>query len=466
VKKLIPKPSILVLDDEPAQRKILIMILEDKGYEVTATGSPAEALQMVQTGNFDLVLSDLMMPEMDGIQFLENARRLRPELIVVVVTAYGSISSAVEAVKKGAFQYLTKPVSKDELLLVVQRALDQARLREENRLLRSQLKQQYSIENMIGQHGSMQEIFRLIEKVAPADTTVLVWGESGVGKEMVARAIHQLSRRASRPMLAINCAAIPETLLESELFGYERGAFTGAYAKKKGLVEQASGSTLFLDEIGDLGLQLQGKILRLLQERQIQRLGGTDTIPVDVRIISATHRDLAKMMAEGSFRDDLYYRLNTFPILVPPLRERPTDIPLFIESFIRNFQSLGNGKVKRVSPAAMERLLAYRWPGNVRQLQSTIERAVILAEGEVIEESHLPAEIVSAHADSPGETLSAETDIPDEGLSLEDVEKRLLIQAMQRSGGVIAKAARLLGLTYRTMQYRLEKHGIHYADKT
>ncbi|HME42638.1 MAG TPA: sigma-54 dependent transcriptional regulator [Syntrophorhabdales bacterium] len=466
MKKPTLKPSILVLDDELAQRKILSMILEDTGYEVTATGSPAEALRMLETSNFDLALSDLLMPDMDGVQFLEHAKRLRPELVVVVVTAHGSIPSAVEAVKKGAFQYLTKPIGKDELLLVVQRALDQARLTEENRWLRSQLKQHYSIDNMIGQHGSMQEVFRLIRKVAPADTTVLVWGESGVGKEMVARAVHQLSRRSPRPMLAINCAAIPETLLESELFGYERGAFTGAYAKKKGLVEQASGSTLFLDEIGDLGLQLQGKILRLLQERQIQRLGGTDTIPVDVRIISATHRDLAKMMGEGSFRDDLYYRLNTFPILVPPLRERPTDISLFIEAFIRKFQSLGSGKVKRVSPAAMQRLLAYRWPGNVRQLESTIERAVILAEGEVIEESHLPAEIVSVDAGAPGETLPAEIDIPVGGVSLEEVEKRLLIQAMHRSGGVIAKAARLLGLTYRTMQYRLDKHGITYHSGT
>ena len=465
MKKPAPKPSILVLDDEPAQQKILSIILEDSGYEVTATGSPAEALQMLETVNFDLVLSDLVMPGMDGVQFLESARRLRPELVVVVVTAHGTISSAVEAMKKGAFHYLTKPVGKDELLAVVERAMDQQRLINENRLLRSQLKQQYSIESMIGRHGSMQEVFRLIDKVAPADTTVLVYGESGAGKEMVAKAIHQLSRRASRPMHAINCAAIPETLLESELFGYEKGAFTGAYARKKGLVEEASGSTLFLDEIGDLGLQLQGKILRLLQERQIQRLGGTDAIRVDVRIISATHRDLAKMIADGSFRDDLYYRLNTFPIVVPPLRERVTDIPLFVQSFIEKFHHLGNGKVKRLSPAVMERLLAYPWPGNVRQLESAIERAVILAEGDTIEEDHLPAEITTVRSGPSGQNVRAEMDIPEGGLDLEDVEKRLLARAMERSGGVIAKAARLLGLTYRTMQYRLDKHGIHYETK-
>jgi len=455
-----------VLDDEPAQQKILSVILEDAGYEVTAAGSPAEALQMLETVNFDLVLSDLVMPGMDGVQFLESARRLRPGQVIVMVTGHGTIPSAVEAMKKGAFHYLTKPVGKDELLVVVQRALDQQRLIEENGLLHSQLKQQYSIESMIGRHGSMQEVFRLIRRVAPADTTVLVYGESGAGKEMVAKAIHQLSRRASRPMHAINCAAIPETLLESELFGYEKGAFTGAYARKKGLVEEASGSTLFLDEIGDLGLQLQGKILRLLQERQIQRLGGTDAIWVDVRIISATRRDLAKMMADGSFRDDLYYRLNTFPIVVPPLRERFTDIPLFVQSFIKKFHNLGNGKVKRLSPAVMERLLAYPWPGNVRQLESAIERAVILAEGDIIDEDHLPAEIITVHSGPSGQNVCAEMDIPDSGLDLDEVEKRLLTLAMERSGGVIAKAARLLGLTYRTMQYRLDKHGIHHQTKS
>ncbi len=463
MKESVPKPSILVLDDEAAQQRILSIILEDEGYEVTATGNPAEALQMVEAGNFDLALSDLVMPDMDGITFLEAARRLRPELIVVMVTGHGTIPSAVEATKKGAFHYLTKPVGRDELLLIVQRALEQARLIQENTLLHSQLKQTYAIDNMIGRHGSMQEVFRLITKVAPTDATVLVYGESGAGKEMVARAVHHLSHRSSHPMHAVNCAAIPEALLESELFGHEKGAFTGAYARKKGLVEQASGSTLFLDEIGDLGLPLQGKILRLLQERQIQRLGGTDIIPVDVRVISATHRDLAKMIREGAFRDDLYYRLNIFPIIIPPLRERRTDIPFFVESFIKKYQNLGNGRVQRVSPVSMKRLLAYHWPGNVRQLESAIERAIILTEGEVIEEHHLPAEILGA-PDVPG--LSTQLDIADGRVDLEEVEKRLLIQAMERSGGVIAKAARVLGLTYRTMQYRLGKYGIRYRSES
>jgi two-component system, NtrC family, response regulator PilR len=458
VTKTAPKPSILVVDDQKIQQNIFSLILKDAGYEVTATGNPIEALHMIETAGFDLVLSDLVMPGMGGIQFLERTRRFRPEQVVVMVTAHGTIPSAVEAMKKGAFHYLTKPVDRNELLVVIERALEQTRLIEENRRLHSQLKQDFSIDNMIGRHGVMQEVFRLVRKVAPTDTTVLIYGESGTGKEMIAKAIHQLSRRTSFSMHAINCAAIPEALLESELFGYEKGAFTGAYATKKGLVEQASGSTLFLDEIGDMDLPLQGKILRLLQERQVQRLGASRTIHVDVRIISATHRDLANMMSLGTFRDDLYYRLNTFPIRVPPLRERAADIPLFIDEYIKKFRSLGSGNVRQVSREAMERLLAYTWPGNVRQLESAIERAVILADGEVIHERHLPVEIMDGHSrpSHSGEKI----DITGEGLNLEEVEKRLLIEALEKSGGVIAKAARLLGLTYRTLQYRLGKHHI------
>lgn len=463
MKKVVNKASILVLDDEKRQQGILSLILKDAGYDVTATGSPAEALQKVEEIGFDLILTDLRMPGMDGIQFLEKIKSSRPQQIILVITGHGTIQSAVTAMKKGAFHYLTKPIQKDELLLFVERALEQGRLIQDNSLLRLQLRQNYSIENMIGKHGRMQEVFQLIHKVAPGNTTVLIYGESGSGKELVAKAIHQSSPRSSSPMRAINCAAIPETLLESELFGYERGAFTGAYARKKGLLEEASGSTLFLDEIGDLGLALQGKILRVLQEQEIQRLGGKDTIQVDVRIISATHRDLDKMVADGAFRDDLYYRLNIFPIVIPPLRERATDVPLFVEHFLQKFGSLGNGKVKRLSSVAMDRLLSYQWPGNVRQLESAIERAVILADGEVIEENHLPPEILNPFS---GSNPYAGIDLPGTGLNLEELEKHLLMRAMEKSGGVIAKAARLLGLTYRTLQYRLDKYEIHYHPKT
>ena len=463
MKRVANKASILVLDDEKRQQDILSLILKDAGYEVTTTGIPTEALRMVDETGFDLILTDLRMPAMDGIEFLEKIKGSRPQQPILVLTAHGSIQSAVTAIKKGAFHYLTKPIQKDELLLFVERALEQKRLIRDNSLLRSQLQQSYSIENMIGKHGRMQEVFRLVQKVAPSNTTALIYGESGSGKELVAKTIHQYSPRNSLPMRAINCAAIPEALLESELFGYERGAFTGAYARKKGLLEEASGSTLFLDEIGDLGLALQGKILRVLQEQEIQHLGGKETIQVDVRIISATHRDLGKMVAEGAFRDDLYYRLNTFPIVIPPLRERATDIPLFVEHFLQKFNHLGDGRVKRVSPDALDRLLSYQWPGNVRQLESAIERAIILAEGEVIEEHHLPPEILYLLS---GSNPYAGIDLPDTGLNLEELEKHLLMRAMEKSGGVLTRAARLLGLTYRTLQYRLDKYKLSDHTKT
>jgi transcriptional regulator with PAS, ATPase and Fis domain len=347
--------------------------------------------------------------------------------------------------------------------VVVARAVEQARLIQENKLLHSQLRQNYSLENLIGKHKRMEEVFRLVHKVASRSTTVMIYGETGSGKELVAKAIHQLSQRNSLPMRALNCAAIPGALLESELFGYEKGAFTGAYARKKGLVEEASGSTLFLDEIGDFNMSLQGKILRLLQEKEIQRLGGSEVIRVDVRIISATHRDLGKMMTEDGFREDLYYRLNTFPIVIPPLRDRATDIPLLVDHFLRKFRDPGKRRVQRVSPAAMGKLVSYSWPGNVRELESVIERATILAEGEIIEERDLPQEVLSPFAIS---NHCAGIDVPEAGLDLEALEKHLLTRAMEKSGGVIARAARLLGLTRRTLEYRLDKYGIPHSTKT
>lgn len=471
MKKVAEKASILILDDEERQRAILSLILADAGYEVTASGIAKEALEIAKNNVFDLIFTDLRMPEMDGIEFLEAVRLYRPEQVIVVATAHGSISSAVEAMKKGAFNYMTKPFQKDELLIVVERALEQARLLQENKILRSQLKQHYSLENMVGQHRGMQEVFRLAEKVAPSNTTVLIHGESGTGKELVARAIHQRSLRSSLLMRAINCAAIPENLLESELFGYERGAFTGAHARKKGLVEQASGSTLFLDEIGDLGLPLQGKILRVLQEQEIQRLGGNETIQVDVRIVSATHRDLKKMMAEGAFREDLYYRLNTFPIVIPPLRERCTDIPLLVNLFLKKYKTLGKGVVKRVSPGAMQRLMSYSWPGNVRELESAVERAIILAESEVIGEEDLPLEIAQGGESScegvaapamPENALTASSTLQtgDNLLSLDETMSRQIRQALQRTHGKISGhggAAQLLGINPHTLRSRMRK---------
>ncbi|MFB3904198.1 MAG: sigma-54-dependent transcriptional regulator [Acidobacteriota bacterium] len=449
--------SILVLDDEKRQQEILALILRDSGFEVNTTGSPAQALQMLETGAYDVVLTDLKMPAMDGIEFLLSARRILPDQLIIVVTAHGSVPSAVDAMKKGAFHYLTKPLNREELILLVERAVTQARLIHENRLFKSQLDERCSLESIVGRDGRMQEVFRLIRKVAPNSTTVMIYGESGTGKELVARAVHQLSPRAARPMFSLNCAAIPEALLESELFGYEKGAFTGAFSRKKGLLEEASGSSLFLDEVGDLGLPLQGKLLRVLQEREVQRLGSSERIKVDVRIISATHRDIAKMIAEQKFREDLYYRLNTFPIVIPPLRERTTDIPILVEHFLKKYKLVASQEVKRVSPRAMQRLLAYSWPGNVRQLESAIERAMILAEGNQIEEADLPPEV---RAPSTPRTSFDWIELPDEGVDFEELEKHLLVQAMEKSGGVMTKAARLLGMTYRTLNYRLEKYGL------
>jgi PAS domain S-box-containing protein len=324
-------------------------------------------------------------------------------------------------------------------------------------LLQAQLKKQYSLDNVVGKHEKMEHLFRLVHKVAPENTTVMLYGETGVGKERIARAIHQLSPRSAAPMYAINCAAIPDHLLESELFGYERGAFTGAHSTKKGILEEASGSTLFFDEIGDLNRPLQAKILRMLQEREIQRLGGKNRIRVDVRVISATHQDLVKMIADGSFREDLYYRLNTFPIIIPPLRERRADIPLLVNHFLQKYKKETEPRAKKMSSQALQTLLAYPWPGNVRELESVIERAVILAEGEMINQEDLLQEILHTAINQPA---SCAIDIPDRGLNLKELEKYLLARALEKSGGIIAQAARLLGLSYRTMQYRMIKFGL------
>lgn len=454
--------SILLLDDEKRQRDIISLILRGAEYDVTALGSPVEALQSIEQGGpFDAIVCDLRMPLMDGIEFLQKARRMRPGQVVIVVTAHGSVPTAVEAIKKGAYDYLTKPLDRDEFLLTVERAVEQSDLVRENRLLQAQIRKDYSLEAIIGEHGRMQELSRLVRKVAPSDLTVMIYGESGTGKELVARALHLLSPRGSRPMEAINCAAIPENLLESELFGYVKGAFTGAISSKKGLFEQADGTTLLLDEIGDMGLPLQGKLLRVLQEKEIQRVGSVEKIPVDVRIISSTHRDLGELVRSGAFREDLYYRLNTFPVSVPPLRERATDIPLLVEHFIRTAPVPGHS-VRKAAPEALRALKEFSWPGNVRQLKSVIDRAVVLAEGNSVELKDLPDEILDA---GMGSLISSEFDLPLEGVNLEELEKHLIRRAMERSGGVIAKAAPLLGLSYRTLQYRLQKYGFSGASE-
>ena len=450
--------TVLVVDDEPRQVDILKTILSREGYEVETCSTAEQALLLLRASPPQVLLTDMKMPGMDGIALLDEALREAPACSAVVMTAHGSVDTAVAAMKKGAFDYLTKPLDRDRLLLVVERAMETVRLRGENRRLKAQLHDRFRLENIVGSHGSMQDVFRLVEKVAASSATVLIYGESGTGKELIARALHFNSPRASRPFLALNCAAVPEPLLESELFGHEKGSFTGALARKPGLFEQAHGGTLLLDEVAELPVSMQAKILRVLQEKEVRRVGGNASLSVDVRIVAATNRDLVRHMKEGKFREDLFYRLNVFPIFLPPLRSRTTDIPGLVEHFLEQFAAEAKKPAPRLTSETLSLLMRYSWPGNVRQLESTLERACLLAEGERITPDLLPAEVRENLA-SPGEgTLSLE--IPDEGISLEAVERELLEKALRKAGGNLSRAARLLGISYRTLQYRLDKFHI------
>jgi len=446
------KGRVLVVDDERPQRDILQMILESEGYETTAAGNGRQALQAARSGPFDVVLTDLKMPDMTGIELLSELLAAQPGLCVTLMTAHGTIDSAVEAMKKGAFDYLTKPLEKDEVLLVLRRAMERSHLVRENRMLREQLRERFRVRNIVGAHGSMQDVFRIVHKVAASSSTVLIYGESGTGKELVARALHHESDRRAEPFYAVNVAALPESILEGELFGHEKGAFTGADARKIGLFEQASRSTLFLDEVGDLKRDLQVKLLRALQEREILRVGGTERVPIDVRIVAATNQDLEKAMREGRFREDLYYRLNVIPITLPPLRDRRTDIPLLVDHFMAKYTDPASPK--RMSEAALAVLTGYGWPGNVRQLESVIERTLLLSEGSTIVPEDLPAAVRAGIGVTRG---PMDLEIPDSGIALDEVERRLILQALDKAGGNVSRAARLLGLSRRTLQYRMEK---------
>jgi DNA-binding NtrC family response regulator len=450
----VSKGRILVVDDEKHQRDILQMILESEGYETTIAGNGRQAREAVQAQAFDVVLTDLKMPDLNGIALLTELLKAQPGICVILMTAHGSIDTAVDAMRKGAFDYLTKPLEREELLLVLGRAMERTRLVRENRMLQEQLRDRFRIDNIVGAHGSMQDVFRVVHKVAPSTSTVLIYGESGTGKELVARAVHHQSERRDRPFYAVNIAALPESILEAELFGYEKGAFTGADSRKIGLFEQASGSTLFLDEVGDLKRDLQVKLLRTLQEREILRVGGTERVKVDVRIIAATNHDLERAVKEGRFREDLYYRLSVIPIALPPIRERRTDIPLLVEHFLKKY---GEGRTPRpVNDEALKLLMDYDWPGNVRQLESVIERALLLCESDSIGPEDLPASVRARM--TGGDPIGLE--IPDTGIDIEAVERSLILKALDKAQGNVTRAARLLGLTRRTLQYRLEKmHG-------
>jgi len=455
------KGNVLLVEDEKPALDLLRKILEAEGFRVVTATNGREALDRLEDEIVDVVITDLAMPVMTGTELVARLQALSDPPPVIVVTAHGSKEAGRELINRmGAYDYLSKPFQPDDLILKIERAVEMRAMREVNRVLSGQLKGRVALDGIVGNSAAMQNIFKLVLKVARSNATVLIRGESGTGKELIARAIHQRSRRADNPLSAINCAAIPETLLESELFGYERGAFTGADRRKLGLFEVASGSTLFLDEIGDLSLPLQGKILRALQEKEIRRVGGNEAIPVDARVLAATNRELEQMMKEGTFREDLYYRLNVIPIVLPPLRDRREDIPEIAERFVRRAAEEHGQPLREISPEAMRVLVAYDWPGNVRQLESILERAVLLSEGGGVEVDDLPPEIRRPRSAA----LSIHVEIPAEGIDIEEVERALLLQAMEKSDWVIARAAKLVHLTYRTMQYRLEKFGIRKPE--
>jgi len=449
--------KILVVDDEQSMRDFLSIMLKKDGYDVVAAENGGDALKAVQAEIFDLVISDVKMPGMDGIDMLKAVKDVSPETVVVMITAYATAETAVEAMKLGAYDYITKPFKVDEIKLILQKALEKRHLRKENILLRREIESRAGFDNFIGKSPSMQRVFSLIRQVADTKSTVLVTGESGTGKELVARAIHFSSGRKDKPFVTINCGALPETLLESELFGYMKGSFTGATANKQGLFEAANGGTIFLDEISATTPALQIKLLRVLQEREFMRVGGTTDIKVDVRVIAASNRDLLTEVGKGAFREDLYYRLNVIPVHLPSLRERKEDIAILVDHFLNKFTTAGK-EPKKISADALKLLMSYRWPGNVRELENTIERLVILASGTTIGPEHVPDSLKTS---SPCPEL-VPADIPDEGLDLEallgSAEKALLQKALDKTGGVKTEAAKLLGLTFRSFRHRLQKY--------
>ncbi|QSV46392.1 sigma-54-dependent transcriptional regulator [Geobacter benzoatilyticus] len=452
--------TILIVDDERGQREILQTILEGEGLRVTAAPGGREALRELEKSEFDLILTDLKMQGMSGMELLEKVLEMDPLQCAIMMTAHGTVDSAVEAMKKGAFDYLEKPLERDNLFLTLRRAFERVNLLRENRVLQKRIKETSGIPNIIGEHPKMHEVFRIVSKIAPTASTVLIYGESGTGKELVAKAIHDGSPRKEKPFFAINCAAIPENLMESELFGHEKGAFTGADSRELGIFEAANGGTVFLDEIGEMSVAMQAKLLRAIQTKEIRRVGGKVNIPVDVRIVSATNRDLEAEIRRGGFREDLYYRLNVIRITLPPLRERGSDIAALADFFVKKYGRQGGSSVRGIAKPALKLIMDYSWPGNVRQLESVIERGALMAESDLIQPEDLPAEISEGISRAGGLPF----ELPPEGIQFDELERNLIIKAMERAGWVIAKAAPLLGMSYKTLQYRLEKFGILKPD--
>jgi len=444
------KGKILVVDDETSARTALAELLRGEDYTVETAGDGFKALGRMDEFGPDLVLTDLNMPGMDGVELLRKLKESDADLPVVLMTAFGGVETAVSAMREGATDYLTKPLNTDELLIVLERTIETAKLRREASDLRTKLNDRYSFENIVGSSPEMQRVFKTVAQIAPSRATVLLTGESGTGKELVAAAIHHHSPRSAGPFVKLHCAALAESLLESELFGHERGAYTGADRKREGRFEQANGGTLFLDEIGEISLATQVKLLRVLQEREFERVGGGQTLRVDVRVIAATNRDLKEMVAAGRFREDLYYRLNVINLNLPSLRQRPSDVPALAMHFLKRYATENDKPVKSIGDAALTQIVNYPWPGNVRELENVIERAVVLADGESIELAHLPPELEVATRRNGAPTIP--------GASMDELERYAILKTMEAVGGSTSRAAEILGISVRKIQYKLQEY--------
>ena len=454
---MIPK-RILIVDDEENFRHMLSVILIKEGYEVETAPNGEEGLQKATFSPFDQILCDIRMPRMDGLEFLREIQKMGVEATIIVMSAYGTMDIAIEAMKLGAYDYISKPFKPDEIILTLRKAEEREQLRRENQLLRKEVTKEYSFENIVSKNEKMQKMFDVIKKVAQYKSTVLITGESGTGKELVARALHYNSERSQNPFIPINCGAIPENLLESELFGHAKGAFTGAIRMKKGLFEEADGGTLFLDEIGELPAQLQVKLLRVLQDGEIRRIGESKAIQIDVRIVAATVKDLSKEVNEGRFREDLFYRLNVLPIHIPPLRERKEDIPLLIQHFIGKYNQAMNKNVTDIDHNALETLMNYKWYGNVRELENIIERAIVLTDGDQIELENLPVEMQQFGEEGPLiPFLEKEYSIKKASKIL---EMNFIQKALQKTKGNHTHAAKLLEISHRALLYKIKEYGI------
>ncbi len=457
--------TILVVDDEPMTVELISEELRRASFDVDTASNGLEAIKKAQQKFYEVVITDMSMPGLDGMGVLAHFIEHSPETMVIVLTGFGTIETAVDAMKNGAFDYLTKPAKIDEILLVVKRALELKNLKAENQYLKSQLQERYRFDKIIGKSQAMQSIYRMIERVAKTDSTVLITGESGTGKELIASAIHYNSSRKDKPFVPINCGAIPEELLESELFGHEKGSFTGAYRERIGRFEMAHQGTIFLDEIGEMSAKLQVKLLRFLQERKFERVGGSRTIQVDARILAATNRDLEAMVAQGGFREDLYYRLNVIPIRVPPLRERKDDIVLLTQHFLQLHSQKKGIPLKRISSAAMDAMQRHNWPGNVRELENVIERVIILTEGDEIQLEDLPQRMQVQPLRQSFPSIGLDDDGIDLKGMLDELENSLILEALKKSGGVKNQAAKLLGLNRTTLIEKMKKKRILFPEK-